>query len=62
MKKQFSRTYLRNKKKKLSQKENDLLEIQNNRSAIQQDKKDGAKKDTAAAYLNLTALCAIRRD
>ncbi len=43
-----------NKNKKLSQKESDLLEIQNNISAIQHDKNAGAKKDTAPAYLNLT--------
>ena len=44
-----------NKNKHLSQKESDLLEIKNNRSAIANDKKDGIKKDTSATYLNLTA-------
>lgn len=44
-----------NKQKRLSQKEADLLEIKNNRSALQKDSSAGAKKDTSATYLNLTA-------
>jgi quinoprotein glucose dehydrogenase len=44
-----------NKNKKLSQKESDLLEIKNNRSALQNDKNNDPKKDTTPTYLNLTA-------
>jgi quinoprotein glucose dehydrogenase len=47
--------YLFDHKKRLSQKEADLLEIQNNFSAVKQQAKDSSTKDSATTYLNLTA-------
>jgi quinoprotein glucose dehydrogenase len=44
-----------NKQKKISQREADLLEIQNNKAAIKNDSVAGTKKDTSATYLNLLA-------
>lgn len=44
-----------NKQRKISQKESNLLEIQNNLSAMEKNKDSSTKKDTSGTYLNLTA-------
>ena len=46
--------------KQLSQKERDLLEIQNNRSSNVEVKKDKATRDTATTYLNITAYAQLK--
>ena len=49
-----------NQDKQLSQKENDLLEIQHNRSSNIEVKNEKAKIDTASEYLNVKAYAVLR--